>query len=85
MRQDLTQLRYLPGTRAVSLLLRPVREGEELDTHEFEGNENVLVETDERGDLVALTISHTSERVDFTALTLDLPERSLLKEAVGVD
>ncbi len=79
------ELKYLPGTDTLYLLLRRVREGEELDTHEFEGNENVLVETDEQGDLVALTISHASDRVDFTALVLDFPERTLLKEAVGAD
>ncbi len=79
------ELKYLPGTDTLYLLLRPVREGEELDTREFEGNENVLVETDEQGDLVALTISHASDRVDFTALALDFPERSVLKEALGTD
>lgn len=79
------ELKYLPGTDTLYLLLRPVREGEELDPHEFEGNENVLVETDEQGDLVALTISHASDRVDFTALALDFPERSVLKEALGAD
>ena len=79
------ELKYLPGTDTLYLLLRPVREGEELDTHEFEGNENVLVETDGQGDLVALTISHASDRVDFTALALDFPERSVLREALGAD
>ena len=77
------ELKYLPDTDTLYLLLRPVREGEELDAHEFEGNENVLVETDAQGDIVALTISHASDRVDFTALALDFPERSALKEVVG--